>query len=296
MSTRKTELKELPSNKAVILLNETCAYCGEDITSDSDEDHVIAKRFVPKGKLNNQWQLVVRAHKRCNTEKSDLEDDISAIIMQPNAFGIHADDDPVLASEAARKRAKSISRRTGKPVAMSREEFKCEVPFGSATFTFGFTSPPQVACERIYTLARLQLMAFFYFITYNQETRRGGFWQGGFHPLLAVPKSDWGNPILRAFMDTVLRWEPRFIGIGAEGFFKAVIRHHPEAACWSWGLEWNKNYRIVGFFGERGPAQAVVDTFPAITRQSIPQGTHQHIRYRMESELNADKDTLFHLG
>ncbi len=293
MSTRKTELKELPSNEVIILPNETCVYCGQDITSDSDEDHVIAKHFVPKGKRNNQWQLIVRAHKRCNTEKSALEDDISAITMQPNAFGIHTDDDPVLASEAARKGAKSISRRTGKPVAMSREEFKCEVPFAGATFTFTFTSPPQVTCERIYALARLQLMAFFYFITYNPETRRGGFWQGGFHPLLAVPKSDWGNPVLQAFMDAVVQWEPRFIGIGAGEFFKIIIRRHPEAACWSWGLEWNKNYRVVGFFGEREPAQVVVDTFPAMTRQVVPQGPHQCIRYRTESELDADRDTLF---
>ena len=42
---------------------------------------MIGRRFVPKGKLNNQWNLIVRVCIKCNNKKSDLEDDISAISM-----------------------------------------------------------------------------------------------------------------------------------------------------------------------------------------------------------------------
>jgi hypothetical protein len=63
----------------------------------------VSKKLVPKGKLDRQWNLIVRACRDCNRRKSALEDDISAITMQPDTLGIHAVDDIVLIREAVRE-------------------------------------------------------------------------------------------------------------------------------------------------------------------------------------------------
>ncbi len=290
-------LKELSGDLPIILDNETCVYCGTQLIHSSvTKEHVIGRRFVPKGKLDGQWNLIVRACKICNSKKSDLENDISAISMQADAWGRHALFDHILVKEAARKAQNSISRRTSKPVKDSSEEINIKGLFAPGVeFTFNLTSPPQIESERIFELARMQLMAFFYWITYNHDSKRGGFWLGSFFPVLEAIRSDWGNPVHRAFMDTVVNWEPRVLAIGADGFFKVVIRRHPTEVCWSWALEWNHKYRIVGFFGEQEPARTIANTFPPLEAVTITQGQNYYTRYRFELALEEEEDNLFKL-
>jgi hypothetical protein len=132
-------------------------------------------------------------------------------------------------------------------------------------------------------------------ITYNHETKRGGFWLGSFFPVLEAIRSDWGNPVHRAFMGAVVNWEPRVLAIGADGFFKVAIRRHPAEVCWSWALEWNHKYRIVGFFGDHEQAQAVGNTFPPIEWMTITEGQDYNEHYRFEVALEEEKDNLFEL-
>ena len=270
-------------------------YCGALLTpSNITKDHVIGRRFVPKGKLDGQWNLIVRACNVCNGKKSDLEDDISAISMQPDAWDNYSADDQTLKKEATRKAKNSISRRSGKPVMESKEEIEIKIPVSpAAEFTFNFTSTPQIESDRMYELARMHVMAFFYWVTFNRETKRGRFWLGSFYPVLEAPRSDWGNSVHRSFMGTVAKWEPRVIAVGADGYFKVVIRRHPAEICWSWALEWNQNYRIVGFLGEKEPARSLVDTFPALNEQVVRLGENDHLRYRFEKTLEAEADSLF---
>jgi hypothetical protein len=270
-------------------------YCGALLTPLSiTKDHVIGRRFVPKGKLDGQWNLIVRACKDCNVKKSDLEDDISAISMQADAWGNFSADDDTLKREAARKGNNSISRRSGRPVKESKEEIEVKIPFSSAAeFTFNFTSPPQIESERMYGLARMQVRAFFYWVTFNWETKRGGFWLGSFFPILETPRSDWGNPVHRSFMGAVANWEPRVLARGADGFYKIVIRRHPAAACWAWAIEWNQNYRVVGFFGQEESARIVANSFPLIEEEPLIQGGSYHLRYRVEEALEPEADSMF---
>ncbi|MCH8080509.1 MAG: hypothetical protein IIA06_12170 [Proteobacteria bacterium] len=264
-----------------------------------DKDHVIGRRFVPKGAFNNQWNIQVNVHKECNIKKSELEDDISAITMQPDGLGRHYSEDKNLKKEAERK-GKSISRLTGRPVKDSHTTINIKATVAKGEdFKLSFTSPPQISSARIYNLCLLQMRAFFYFITYEKEKRIGHFWPGQFHLVLATMKDDWGNPKNIKFMETVVDWELRFYGIGADTFYKVIIRRHPDAACWSWAVEWNSNYRVIGFFGEEEPIKKISNTFPdqnstLLGKGNLVTGEQVEFSYHPQRRLNEDEDKMFY--
>lgn len=289
-------LKELPDNKVIRLDNVTCAYCSAVLTNGiSTREHVIGRRFVPKGKLHGSWNLIVNACRTCNGIKSDLEDDISAITMQPDMFGRDGHEDEAGASEGRRKAERAFSRRTKKPVKHSHEEMSVNVPLGQgASMSFKFTGPPQADRNRVFDLARLQAMGFFYWITFNQESKRGHFWRGRFYPVLDAGRADWGNPVHRAFADAVVDWEPRVLASNADGFYKIALRKHPEADCWSWAFEWNHAMRVIGFCGDSEAAQAVAAGFPKLKAQTVSQGPEATLAYRVETPLPEDEDKLFY--
>ena len=56
------ELTELSVEKPILLDNITCVYCGNELTPQTvTKEHVVGRRFVPKGSLNQQWNLIVCA-------------------------------------------------------------------------------------------------------------------------------------------------------------------------------------------------------------------------------------------
>ena len=284
-------------NQVIRLHNITCPYCGVMLIKNSTEkEHVIGRRFVPKGKLNGNWNLIVNACRTCNGIKADLEDDISATTMQPDTLGRFGHNEPEGMSEAVRKANKSYSRSTQKLVKNSHEQFKVRMPFGrGGSITFGFTGPPQVVQDRIFHLAQAQLMGFFYWITYQKDDKRGYFWPGGFNPVMASSRNDWGNAVLRAFSNEVIDWEPRVIASNADGFYKIVIGKHPNSMCWSWALEWNHSMRVVGFFGDSKIVPDILKDLPKLKMQEISDGPNATIRYRTETPLaESDDDKLFY--
>jgi len=80
----------------------------------------------------------------------------------------------------------------------------------------------------------------------------------------------------------------------ADGFFKAAIRRHAEVACWSWALEWNMKYRIVGFFGDRATAETIIFGLPKPEVKSISEGSNFFVRYHVEMPLSENEDKLFY--
>lgn len=294
-SSNGAVLAEFASNRAAVLRNVTCAYCGclfEGEISPTKE-HVIGRRFVPKGSLKAQWNLVLNVCEDCNRQKAMLEDDISAITMMPDAWGRYAVDDDRLREEVARKAVNSRSRRTGKAVAESQEKLAIDGSFGSLSFTVNFVGPAQVENARLFRLARFQFEAFVYFITYNAETRRGSFVSGVFCPLVAAQRLDWGAPHLRWFMDATCSWKARVHGIGADGFYKLMIRRNSSAPVWSWATEWNHSYRVAGFAGEEAGIRSLLVTLPAQRMEIVRQTETERIRMRLETALPAEADDLF---
>ncbi|PWE30570.1 hypothetical protein DDZ14_14860 [Maritimibacter sp. 55A14] len=274
-----------------------CPYCACDLTAKPvTKEHVLGRRFVPKGKLNGHWNLIVNACGPCNNRKADLENDISAITLHPEHGETHLDYDDAAKEEALRKAAKAISRRTKKPVKDSHENMKLHVPFGpNGKFSFNFTSPPQIDKDRAFELARLQLAGFFNWITYQQDEERGYWWTGGYHPLIMVRRADYGNKIIADFADAVLEWEPRILGHTAEGFYRVCVRRHPGAECWSWAMEWNGSTRLVGFLGDREVVKVVVDRLGPLQMHHHDLGNGDFMRYRTEVPLADKDDKLFAL-
>ncbi len=289
---------DVQPNQPIILHNIACVYCGVALAKEtSTKEHVIGRRFVPKGKLAGSWNLIINACEKCNGVKSDLENDISAITMQPDAWGKYGHDDEEAALEAERKAEKSFSRLTKESVKDSQENRTIKGSLGqTVTASFSFDAPPQVEEDRVFALAGGQLMAFFYLITFNEEARRGGYWIGGFYPVLCTKRPDWGNPINRAFVDTVAQWEHRFWVCTADGFYRAMIKRHPDATCWSWALEWNKNFRVVGFFGDEQASQEIIAGFPDLEYLPLPDQPDQpglKRSIRREIPLDENEDRMF---
>ena len=290
-------LTTLPSNQVIRLNNVSCAYCGAELTNGTtNKEHVIGRRFVPKGKLDGYWNLIVNTCKTCNGIKADLEDDISAITMQPDSFGRFGHDDETAISDAARKAKNSYSRRARKPVMHSQERMKVNMPFGQGgSISFGFTSPPQVDDSRLFQLARMQLVGFFYWIAFQEDDMRGYWWPGEFYPLIHANRSDWGNPVLSAFADAVADWHPRVMAVNADGFYKIAIKKHPQATCWSWALEWNHALRVIGFFGDGQTAENVIAKLPKLDMKLISSTCDATLRFRRETPLSdGQEDKIFY--
>lgn len=290
------DYQSLPLNRAHLLDNQTCCYCGKPFSDalPASAEHVIARSFVPKGSLNAAFNLILNACEPCNNVKSDLEDDLSAISMHPDTLGRMPSEDERLHRDAARKAKGSISRRTRKPVGQGQDPWVIKGNMMGIEMTFTMVGPPQADDERLFRLAWFQLQGFFYLLTYKEDIKRGHFFLGEFMPLVAVRKEDWGNPQLAWFEETTKDWLVRVSVITADEHFKLWIRKKEEdGKAWAWAIEWNKNYRLVGFVGEPAELQAERDAVPPLEMQSLYENPDRYLRMRTETPLAPEKDTLF---
>lgn len=286
--------RSLSHKQPTKLQNTRCAYCNAEFAKpgEPEKEHVVGKNFVPKGAHDQQWNLHVNSCHDCNQRKSRLENDLSAITLQPELG--QREEDPLRWREAHRK-SKTFSQRTGKLVSQSVEEFKLSGKLGTADVTFSLSAKPQFDHSRAFELAVFQLRGFFFLMTYDSKKGMGHAWPGHYMPISALPKSDWGNPLALSFASHVKDWDKRFEAVWlARGFYGALIKKHPTEELWSWALEWNKSTRLFGFFGDRTQAQDIVDGFEVPLQSSWkPQSMGSAIRYREEVPLPFDADDLF---
>lgn len=201
----------LLNSKATQLANIACVYCGnvDEPNNPLTDEHIVGRNFVPRGSLATGWSLVVKACCRCNNEKSDLEDDISAITLSDPGT---SHDRPDIEALAGRKAKRSYSRRTRKIVADSCEKIAIEgklMPGLDARF--GFVAPPQIVPERVMRLARFHLQGFFYLITYKETARAGGSLPGRLGWVNHAHRRDWGNPLQLGFADLTSTWASRVV-------------------------------------------------------------------------------------
>ena len=282
------------SKNPTILKNCRCSYCGCKLdTENKTRDHLIGRRFVPKGKLHSQWNLILNACMDCNSRKSDLEDDIAAISLLSSLSGRFSHGDVDVIEDARRRAPKSISRRTRKPVVDSDEKLTFDVRLNSEIeMAVGLVCPPQIDEMRAFELARLHMVGLFFMQTYNRETCEGGWRPGGFFPIAMSRRSNWGSPIMKGFMSAIREWEHRIDLVTAGGFFKAMSRRHLSTDCWAWAIEWNQSFRLVGLYGKSELAQEIVDGLPVEEMRMLVSG-RRSMSYRIETSLSEADDTLF---
>jgi hypothetical protein len=293
-SMKNDTIHVLKSTAPTILKNITCPYCGKELNDEIlTKEHVIGRAFVPKGSLKNSWNLILNACSSCNNKKSDLEDDLSAITLSSRIWHNHGDENDEIISEAERKAKGSHSRRTKKPVAKSQEDFTINSSFGNVGISLQLIAPPQLDNNRLFALSLMQLMAFFYFITYDEKSRKGYFWVGSFIPVHIASANDWGNSIQMSFMNAVNDWKLRWHGIAAECFYKSIIKKHPQEDCWSWAIEFNKGYRAIGFFGDEKVANCVYQKFKVAKLGSIMDSEENTVCYVQENSLDELMDIMF---
>lgn len=286
-------LRSASANSPIHLKNSSCIYCGgdfEDANVVRTKEHVVARQFVPKGTLNRFWNLIVFACLDCNNEKSELEDDLSAITMQPDVTGRHAVEHEQLAEDAKRKGKKAFSRTKRAPVQDSGEtaDIKGQLAPG-LNINFNMCAAPQVDEDRAHRLAWFHVQAFWYFVTFDDSKGNGAAIPGQFILLQVSRRSDWGNDFLRGFMGQVYSWRCRFLGGTAQNFFKVAIRDHPQGGVWSWALEWNHSVRVVGLFGDESAATDFFDSLPKLKMDRVSET----VRIRTEKRLSEAEDLLF---
>lgn len=281
-----------------ILRNARCPYCGRASTDQAplrfSMDHVIGRRFVPRGALNNNWNLILQACDACNNLKSDLEDELSALSMIPDAGQPHsAPDHERLADELARKMRGAYSRTTKKPIGDSSEELKLNAEISPGLrVTLGLASPPRFDELRVYQLALLQLRAFWSFVSYRDDLKSGLLVPTDqFYPIVCARRGDWGNDLFRGFEAQTDGWDYRLIASTAEGFFKVALRRHPtERYLASWAFEWNKSLRTIGIFGRPEPVKSFISKLPRLKKLRIVDSDGTDWLLRREVPLSGDDD------
>jgi hypothetical protein len=154
------------------------------------------------------------------------------------------------------------------------------------------TAPPLLDDDRVFALARLHVAAFFYWLTFDATRRRGGFWLGGWYPLLWSWAADWGNQAQRGFMQAVEAWPHRVMASTADGLFKLALRRHLASVCWSWALEWNASIRVIGFIGDAATVESLVGAFPEDASSRCPT-EDGYVELRAEVALAPDDDCMF---
>jgi hypothetical protein len=288
-------LKALSPRRRIVKRNVICPYCHRPFGPDLpyENEHVVGRCFVPKGTMAAQWNLLLRACGRCNDAKADLENDLSAITMQPDAHEQYACDDPRLSAEAKRK-SRAKNPRTGRFVSEIEKAPSVTFKAPGLTMTFGFVQPAQPDHRRLYLLAQLQLMGFFFWLTFKDEARRGDYWPGDYEPVVAARKEDWGHPHLRWIEDVARDWHMRLHGITADAFYKVWIKRCPtDPPVWAWAMEWNRTYRLAGFFGDRAALDELLAGRPDHGMRTLHETKDQHVRMRREVPLAEQDDTLF---
>lgn len=290
-----TDLTSYSPSRRIVRRSGFCAYCGHAFRPGErgEDEHVIGRRFVPRGTLAGQWNLILTSCGACNDIKSELENDVSAITMQPDGLGQFVCDDPRLIAEATRK-ARTTNRRTGRFVSEPEAPLNITGRFGPMRMKFSFTHPAQCDDARLFQLARLQLAGFFSMLTWQDDQQRGFYWPGAYMPIVVVRKEDWGNPLLSWVEQTAANWELRLFAIAADGFYKVWIKRRPgDPAVWAWALEWNRNFRLAGFFGEEEALRELADQAPRLEVETLHESSNSFSRFRRETPVAEADDDLF---
>jgi hypothetical protein len=240
--------------------------------------------------LDGEWNLILRACGKCNQSKAALEDRVSAASMHAPFLAIPDDRDDRLRQHARRKAQGSSGLRPDR--GPQRLKLEGQLMPG-VTMAVDLVAPPALDTVDVSGLAQFHTAAFFYLITYDSVSRRGWRWPGEFRVVNWSTRSDWGNAVQTTFASVVGGWLARFVAGTAKGYFQAAIRRDPWAECWSWALEWNGNYRVIGFCGDQGAIDSHFSRLPLLETSVFDESTGGQVHLRIERPLASGDNRLF---
>ena len=262
--------------------NQHCLYCGvfvgADAVVDSDEEHLVGRRFVPKGSMNKAFNFSFRACRRCNGEKANLERHVSSVTLLGSP-SVSVDENARRSAE--RKAAGDIHPETGMKMGEAIERQTVEFKFGAATFSFGVSGPSPAAKDSVPLLASFHIQALFSLVTQPGNPAVGEVRLlplDQFHVFGSYPHADWGNPQLVEVTRRVASWPCRVAIKSGDGHFLACLRRN-EGNGWFWALEWNKSLRIVGGINLPDETTPLFEDLPMLDWKPLPDGSG---RFRME--------------
>ena len=85
-------------------------------------------------------------------------------------------------------------------------------------------------------------------------------------------------------MNLVRDWDLQIHAIGADTFFKMIIRRHPEGKeVWAWALEWNHSIRVIGFAGREEEVREITAHRPDVPFDVVHEESNHSVRVRTVS-------------
>lgn len=272
--------------------NQYCPYCGAFVGAGSvipsDKEHLIGRRFVPTGSLDEgAFNFIFRSCKECNHRKGRAERHVSSITLFTSPG--RAEDSRIDA--IARRKASRDYHPDKKGVLVEDAGERPSVKFraGPMSVRVEFVSAPQLNQFEAQTLACYHVMALFALVTTKncrvKEACR----------ILPPPQllhfgyfghGDWGNPHLAEISQRVQAW-PCYANVAtANGYFRAIMRRGEK--WWFWALEWNRSVRVVGAIAGEDEMPDIFQNLPPLKWVAFPTG-----RIREERPLGDAPDTLF---
>jgi hypothetical protein len=237
--------------------NIHCLYCdtflGPGTTATVTKEHLIGRRFVPKGSLDSgqRFNFIFSACDECNGHKARFEDHVSAVCMM---WSRRAAEEPSFLAEAFRKTANSYHPlRPGVKIADASEHPRISGSFGDANVQMTFAAPPRIDQSHVSGLAAMHVQALYSLATTRDHRSRESLKRlapTNIWILDWYPASDWGNPALVEARKRITRRPPVITVNAAEGAFRATLRRDYAEQPWCWALEWNHAIRVIGAIGD----------------------------------------------
>lgn len=256
--------------------NQHCLYCGAFVGSGSatasNEEHLIGRRFVPKGTMENAFNFSFRCCLFCNGRKAEIERHISSfsLLRSPSLA-----TNEIARRSAATKASNDFHPETKVRMGDAIEKQTLEFKFGGATFTFGLTGQTPAATNYIPELAAYHIQGLFSLLTAcgpppDHQIRLLPIDQiqvQGFHP-----HSDWGNPQLVEIIRRTASLPLCASLHSGQDHFRACLRRS-ENDGWFWALEWNKSLRVVGSIYTAGETSPLFMELPELRWRNLPDGS-----------------------
>ncbi len=225
--------------------NIQCPYCGNDLRkldkNEKTEEHVIGRRFIPKGFLENEWNLKIITCKKCNSDKAKLEGGVSLISQISLSTSVLHNDE---VKKDMRRKIGKLNPETKKirgathpeqniPVADSFNKINFSGTYGRAKINVDLVGPPQATYSFV-NLAKYHVQAFFYLVS-NVDNRDINLSRAlteesvylsekNIRCCYILQKTDWGNIQANEFIKRAASWELLSNICTAKNYFRFILR------------------------------------------------------------------------